>query len=287
MFRWEGRRNEKINEMRVNMSVNTKLNRATTMGTGVIGASGVVWFLAHLREFSWHSQLHRRGCRWAGGVCGLAGLLLTSALVNPSSAWGENQSVPPLTLSLAGTTPSSPRSIWKDGVGNGFREDAFDAGFAIGAGFGVRAFGGTTTHDLALASVHLGWVFTDVVAEDKWWRGNWEWLIEVFSGGQFNPEAHYFLGGTTGLRYNFATGSRWVPFVDGGIGPSGTDIERPDLDGTFQANVQVGVGTHYFVRDDTAVTLQYRWLHFSDGGTTYPNHGVNTEMFEGGLTWFF
>src|SRR5882724_13052996 len=234
-----------------------------------------------------HEQIRRRGCKWAGGVCGLVGLLLTSALVSPSSAHGEDQSVPPLTVSIAEPTPSTPRSIWKDGVGNGFREDTFDAGLALGAGFGVRAFGGTIAHDLALASVSLGWVFTDVVAEDKWWRGNWEWLNEVFAGGQFNPREHYFVGWPTGLRYNFATGSRWVPFIDGGVGLSGTDINSPDLDGIFQFNVQVGVGTHYFLRDDTAVTLQYRWLHFSDAGMTKVNKGVNTQMFETGLTWFF
>ena len=190
-----------------------------------------------------------------------------------------------LTAELA-LQPGSP-SIWKDGVGNGFREDTFDAGLSLGAGFGVLAFGGTVKHDLALASGNFGWVFSDVVAEDKWWRGNWEWLNEVFSGGQFSPRDHYFVGWTTGLRYNFATGSRWVPFIDGGVGLSGTDIDSPDLDGLFQFNVQAGVGTHYFFRDDTAVTVQYRWLHFSDGGTTAVNHGVNTQMFEGGLTWFF
>jgi len=212
---------------------------------------------------------------------------LTSALVNPSSACGEDQGFQSQTLSLAEATPSTPRNIWRDGVGNGFREDTFDAGFSLGAGFGTRILGSRQAHDLALASVSFGWVFTDVVAPDKWWRGNWEWLNEVFSGAQVNHDNHYFVGGTTGLRYSFATGTRWVPFIDGGVGLSGTDIDSPDLKGIFQFNVQVGVGTHYFLRDDTAVTLQYRWLHFSDGGTTAVNHGTNTEMFEAGLTWFF
>jgi lipid A 3-O-deacylase len=206
----------------------------------------------------------RRVCQWAGCVCGLAGLLLASALVNPSSAYGEDQTIPPLTLSLAESTPSTPRSIWKDGVGNGFREDTFDAGFALGAGFGTKVFGSSQTHDLALASGSFGWVFTDVVAEDKWWRGNWEWLNELFSGGQFNDKSRYFVGAMTGLRYNFATGTRWVPFVDGGVGLSGTDMGRPDLGQPFEFNVQAGVG-----------------------GMSDVNKGVNTQMFEGGITWFF
>jgi lipid A 3-O-deacylase len=200
----------------------------------------------------------------------------------------ETNSAPEEVMRSATLTLQPPRpGIWKDRLGEGFREDTLHAGFAFGAGFGIRAFGGTISHDLALASVNLGWIFTDVVAEDKWYRGNWEWLNELFSGGQFNPDGRYFVGWTTGLRYNFATGSRWTPFVDGGVGLSGTDIGEPDLSGTFQFNVQVGLGTHYFFRDDAAVTFQYRWLHFSNAGTNEPNRGTNTQMFLAGLTWFF
>jgi lipid A 3-O-deacylase PagL len=65
------------------------------------------------------------------------------------------------------------------------------------------------------------------------------------------------------------------------------DIGRPDLGQPFEFNVQMGMGMHYFFRDNTAVTFQHRWLHFSDGGTSDVNKGVNTQMFEGGLTWFF
>jgi hypothetical protein len=190
-----------------------------------------------------------------------------------------------LTAELA-FQPTQP-SIWKDGVGNGFREDTFDAGFSLGAGFGARAFSSPQTHDLMLGAGSLGWVFSDVVAPDKWWRGNWEWLNEVFSGMQLNGVNHYVVGWTTGLRYSFATGTRWVPFIGGGVGLSGTDIGRPDLGEPFEFNVQVGIGTHYFFRENTAVTVQYRWLHFSDGGISTVNNGANTEMFEGGLTWFF
>jgi opacity protein-like surface antigen len=229
----------------------------------------------------------RRSSKCAAGICGLAGLLLTSALVDPSSACGDDRSAPPPTLPLAGSAPSAPCSIWKDGVGNGFREGTFDAGLALGAGFGTRILGSSQSHDLALAAGSFGWMFTDVVAEDEWWSGNWEWLNEIFGGAQFNPDVDYLVGGTTSLRYSFATGTRWVPFVGGGVGLSATGIHHPDLGGTFEFNTQLGLGTHYFVRDDTAATLQYRWLHFSDANITSVNRGVNTQMFEVGLTWFF
>ena len=103
-------------------------------------------------------------------------------------------------------TASSP---WQSGIGNGFREDSLEAGLALGAGFGTRTFGTTRTHNLALGSARFSWIFSDVVGGDQWYRGNWEWWNEVFAGSQFYPQDHYFVGWTTGLRYDFATGSRW------------------------------------------------------------------------------
>ena len=183
---------------------------------------------------------------------------------------------------------SSPETIWIDGIGSGFRKGLFQTGATVGAGFGTtKPFRTELAHDLALASVNLGWVFTGVMASDKWYRGNLELLVELFGGGQFKPNGRYFVGLTPLLRYNLATGSRWVLFVDGGAGVSCTNIDGPDLNGNFQFNVQVGAGTHYFLSDRTALTVQYRWLHFSNAGIERPNHGTNTQMFHVGLSWFF
>lgn len=181
----------------------------------------------------------------------------------------------------------SPQTIWVDGIGSGFRKGLFQAGGTVAAGFGIKVFSGTLAHDLALASVNFGWVFTDVMASNKWFGGNLELLVELFGGGQFKPNDRYFIGLTPLLRYNFATGSRWVPFVDAGAGVSSTNIDGPDLTGNFQFNIQAGVGTHYFLSDRTALTVQYRWLHFSNADIRTPNHGTNTQMFHIGVSWFF
>jgi opacity protein-like surface antigen len=184
--------------------------------------------------------------------------------------------------------PGPPaKIIWTDGIGSGFRKGVFQAGGMVGAGFGSKVFGSTLDHDLALASVNFGWVFTDIIAPDKWYRGNLKLLVELFGGGQFNPKDRYFVGLTPLIRYSFATRSRWMPFVDAGAGVSATNIEGPDLTGTFQFNIQVGAGTHYFLTNRTALTVQYRWLHFSNACIERPNHGTNTQMFEAGLSCFF
>src|SRR5579872_3070803 len=183
---------------------------------------------------------------------------------------------------------SSPSGIWAhDAVGEDFRPGLQEAGFALGGAVGVKGLGGIQAHDLALGALHYGWVFSDVVGKDAWYRGNWEFVAELFGGAQFHPRHAYVVGATPVLRYNFATGTRWVPFFDAGLGPSATDIGHPDLGSTFEFNLQAGPGVRFFWRKDVALTFQSRFLHLSNGGIKTPNQGVNTVTFSTGITWFF
>jgi lipid A 3-O-deacylase len=177
--------------------------------------------------------------------------------------------------------------IWENGIGSGFKKDTFQTGFFLGIGFGSKVLGSSVVHDLSLASVNVGWIFADNLAQNKWYRGNWELTGELFSGAQFHPEIRYIVGITPLLRYNFVTGGRWVPFVNLGSGVSLTDIGRPDLGGTFQFVSQGGGGLHYFFRRDAALTVEHRWVHVSNAGIKEPNFGANTQMFMAGIAWFF
>jgi opacity protein-like surface antigen len=191
------------------------------------------------------------------------------------------------TNQLALELQSPDPGIWRNGIGNGFKEGTVQAGFSVGGGFGWAAFGSRVAHDLTLASVNVGRVTSDLVAQDHWFRGNWELAGELFGGAQFSPEYRWIVGLTPLVRYNLATGTRWVPFANAGAGVTATDIGRPDLGTTLQFDPQVGLGMHCFLREDLAVTLDYRWLHLSNAGIRQPNHGVNTQMFCVGINWFF
>ena len=151
---------------------------------------------------------------------------------------------------------SQTSQIWQSGIGSGFKKDTFQVGFSVGAGLGNHEFGSSVAHDLTLATVSGGWVFSDVVGKDKWYRGNWELVGELFGGAQFHPEVRYVIGLTPSVRYNFMTGSRWVPFVNAGTGIALTDIGNPDLSRKWQLNDRLGVGTHYYLRDNLALTAQ-------------------------------
>lgn len=177
--------------------------------------------------------------------------------------------------------------VWETEIGDGFRKHATELAILGGAGPGMRIFGSSQRHNIAVGIAEVGTMLSGPVAKDHFWCGNLELLGELFGGEQFHPRNAYVVGIAPIIRYNFATGTPLVPFVDGGAGASLTDIRHPDLSTDFEFNVQVGVGVHWFFKPKLAATLEGRWLHLSNAGMDIPNNGVNTALVLGGINWFF
>ena len=220
-------------------------------------------------------------------LAGVADNRLPAAETPVLSTFQSGDLAVPAPATQSGQLTLDPPGIWQDDIGHGFRKGVSEAGLSLGVGVGMSMFGTTQAHDLALAKFHFGRVFSGVVGEDNWHRGNWEWVGEAFAGAQFNPREAYVVGLTPVLRYNFATGTRWVPFFDAGAGVTLTDIGRPDLGGVFQFNLQTGPGVRWFMSRDTVLTFQYRFLHISNASIQDPDHGVNTSVFYVGVSRFF
>ena len=192
------------------------------------------------------------------------------------------------TLSQANLSlEPAPQGIWEHGVGEGFRASAQSITVTAGATYGIAMFGSEEAHHLALAGLTYGHMLDRTSGEDHWYRGNLEFRLELFSGAQFSPTTEWLVGLTPHLRYNFATGTRWIPFFDVGVGVSATSIGPPDLSGTFEFNLQAGTGIQWFLKDNMALTLEARYLHMSCAGINHPNLGLNGVTGMLGVAFFF
>ena len=207
---------------------------------------------------------------------------------------GENLNLQPDAAQNASTNAfdsrlsmsSPPPQIWANGVGEGFRRGAREFDVTAGFGLGIRD-GSVHTHNVVLTTVQFGQVLTDLWGQGHWYQGNVEMLGEAFVGAQFHPETRYLVGVAPVLRYNFATGTRWVPFVDASIGATATAIGRPDLGAVFEFDLQGGPGVQYFFRPNAALIFQDRYLHFSNASLYRVNKGINANTFIVGMGWFF
>lgn len=186
-----------------------------------------------------------------------------------------------------GNGNASADNVWEHGVGEGFRADAQSIGVAAGVNRGFIMLGGKEAHHLYMANLSYSHMLGPVQGEGHWYRGNWELRTEVFAGQEFSPERDWLLGLTPRLRYNLATGSRWVPFADVGAGVSATGIGAPDLGGIFEFNLLAGIGTYWFIWDHVALTFEARFMHLSSARINDPNLGVNGVTGFLGLAFYF
>jgi lipid A 3-O-deacylase len=217
-------------------------------------------------------------------------LLSIMALIMPLCTWAGGSV--PFYISNPRLHPANMAStdktyIWQNGVGEGFRSGVQVIGVSAGATHGVLIFGGEEHHHFTLSSLSYGMMVGDIKGVGTWYRGNWELRGELFGGAQFNSETCWLAGMAPHLRYNFATGTRWVPYIDAGGGATLTEIRAPDLGGTFQFNLQASIGANYFFRDDMAISIEGRYLHLSSAHLTTPNNGVNTIGVFIGVNAFF
>jgi len=221
-------------------------------------------------------------------VCALAGFIAVLSL--PATRFevqAQSSSFTNAVSMSVDNLESNKTTIWENGVGEGFHAGAQSFSVNAGATYGIAAFGSVQAHDLAMISFTYGHMLGHILGEGHWYRGNFEFRIELFTGAQFSPETEWFVGLTPHLRYNLATGTRWIPFADIGTGVTATGIGPPDLSGTFEFNLQGGGGIHWFLKDNLALTLEARYVHWSCAGINKPNLGLNGVTGMLGATFFF
>ncbi len=216
-------------------------------------------------------------------VIGLAAFLaiISAAQAQPQPAASTTGPTSDLKLEPA------PVSIWENGVGEGFRSSAESLTVGAGGVYGIAAFGSREAHDLAFGSVTYGHMLGRTRGEGHWYRGNFEFRAELFAGAEFAPHEDWFVGLTPHLRYDFATGTRWVPFVDLGAGVTATSIGPPDLSGTFEFNLNAGGGVLWFIKDNIAIDIEAKYVHWSCAGIHKPNLGLNGFGGMAGISFFF
>lgn len=172
-------------------------------------------------------------------------------------------------------------------------EDGFQAGtwhLGVMGGYSIfhKIFAGRTANvHFAPLLAQIGYTVTDVHGPSPV-RGSLEVIFEPTLLITATPQKTIAEGASLLLRYNFVTGSRWVPFFDMGVGILRWNLELPRMMRThFNFTIQGGPGLHYFATDQLAITGQVRLHHVSNGGRGSPNVGVNSSVYLLGISYFF
>jgi opacity protein-like surface antigen len=89
------------------------------------------------------------------------------------------------------------------------------------------------------------------------------------------------------FRYHFIGLGRVVPYLEVNAGAGGTSLKVPEINSTFTFVLEAGVGLSYFITDAVALNFGYRFQHISNGNTSSPNRGFNSDTGVLGVSYFF
>jgi opacity protein-like surface antigen len=143
------------------------------------------------------------------------------------------------------------------------------------------------TINYTITEIQFGYMLSGVKGSGVF-RGNFELVGEGFGSAIFEGSGSYIAGMTIWMRYNFVSQSwRFIPYFQGGLGLTSTDISREIVGQPFNFNLNLGVGTRYLFSEHWAVSLEYRFQHISNANTGEHNLGINAQGPILGVSYLF
>ena len=137
------------------------------------------------------------------------------------------------------------------------------------------------------AGVRLGLLPFETTAKGSPFYGAFELGLGPLYQQYVEPEHRFWAGLSAVVRYHLLGLGRVVPYAEIAGSAGGTDLELPEIRSTFAFLVFAGVGASVFVTDHAAVYAGYRWQHVSNGNTSQPNRGFESNVAVAGFSFFF
>jgi len=100
--------------------------------------------------------------------------------------------------------------------------------------------------------------------------------VEPFLSPVLGPETNVEGGCNLLLKYAYPLTSRFLPYVESGLGLLYTTQHFEEQSTQLNSILQGGLGFHYFLRKNLSLNVGYRFRHFSNAGIRKPNTGIDT-----------
>lgn len=173
------------------------------------------------------------------------------------------------------------------------RADSFDTPLPKGTnewglmtGYGLSNALGASKPGIDFVTLlpRFGYVFAEF-GEKPPWKGSLQAVVEAVPALVAFEDSQTIYGGGFNLllRYDISTGTRLVPFLEGGAGvlistPQSTEPKSQFRASQFNFTLQIAPGLRYFLSKRTAISVEYRFHHISDAGLTEDNPGINSDF---------
>jgi len=147
--------------------------------------------------------------------------------------------------------------------------------WGVAAGYGFRFVGpGTTDFGVAVLSPSVGFRLSS----------RFEFVSSATFERYVSPGG-YFVGVLpAGVRLSIGNG-RTLPYLGLGLGFGWTDLDDKivEISRRFNFRIEGSVGVRISAGETCAWTIEARYQHTSNAGTSFPNLGLNALVFLGGF----
>ncbi|UCC94712.1 MAG: acyloxyacyl hydrolase [Candidatus Omnitrophota bacterium] len=117
--------------------------------------------------------------------------------------------------------------------------------------------------------------------------GRFDFVIEPFVNTMFSPDPNVEVGSNFLIKYVLPLTETVQPYVKGGLGALYMSQHTREQSTQYNFLPQGGAGVHIFLNENTAMSFEYRYRHLSNNSFKSPNSGINTDLFLGGISFFF
>ncbi len=117
--------------------------------------------------------------------------------------------------------------------------------------------------------------------------GRFTAFLEPQLNPSHRPEDSIEFGIGIGVQYRYPFTERLAGYLSGSTGPHYMTLVTAEQARGFLFSNTLGAGLYYFMREDSALILGYRYRHLSNAGLVEPNGGINASFITLGYAVFF
>ncbi len=118
-------------------------------------------------------------------------------------------------------------------------------------------------------------------------KGLLELVYEPFLSVITEPDLNAEFGLPFFFKYAYPITEKLYPFIEVGTGPYYMTLHTREQSTQFNFVNQGGAGLIYFLKDDLALNVGYRFRHVSNGSIKEPNNGIDANVFLAGVSYYF
>jgi opacity protein-like surface antigen len=160
-----------------------------------------------------------------------------------------------------------------------------ELGFYTGAGYGEVVEG---SYVPIFFIVHMGMDMKRWFPSLQGHRGKLSLFFEPqFGFTAMSQENGVEFGVGLGLKYAYPLGDLYSVYILGSVGPHVMSLKTEDQANGFIFNDTIGVGMEFKISPGSAINIEYRFRHLSNGGIKEPNYGIENLIGLIGYTLYF